>query len=159
MTQTTKPIPEGYHSITPYLTIRDASRAIEFYKKAFGACEVSRMDFPGGKVGHAELQIGDSKIMLSDEFPEMGGRGPQSVGGTPVLLHLYVEDADAVVRQAVSVGAKAINPVEDQFYGDRGGKLEDPFGHVWYVATHKEDLSREEIEQRAKEKFNFSAVA
>lgn len=143
-----KPIPEGYHSVTPYLCCRDAGAAIEFYKKAFGAKELMRMDNQG-KVGHAEIQIGDSRIMLADEFPEMGFLSPQSVGGSPIMIHLYVEDVDTTANRAVSAGAKVTRPIADQFYGDRGGQFEDPFGHKWYVATHKEDLSPEEIGRRA----------
>ena len=143
-----KPIPEGYHSVTPYLCCRDAASAIEFYKSAFGATEVMRMGAPDGKVGHAEIRIGDSRVMLADEFPEMGFLSPQSVGGSPVMLHLYVEDVDATVPKAVAAGAKITRPVEDQFYGDRGGQLEDPFGHKWYVSTRKEDLSPEEVKKR-----------
>jgi len=144
-----KPIPEGYHSMTPYLCVKGAADAIEFYKKAFGAKELLRMPAPGGKVGHAEIQIGDSRVMLADEFPEMGFVSPQSVGGTPVMMHLYVEDVDATVPKAVAAGAKVTREVADQYYGDRGGQVEDPFGHKWYVATHKEDLSPEEINRRA----------
>jgi PhnB protein len=144
-----KPIPEGYHSVTPYLCCKDAAAAIEFYKKAFGATEVMRMGDPGGKVGHAELQIGDSRVMLADEFPEMGFLSPKTVGGSPVMIHLYVEDVDATANRAVAAGGKVTRPVADQFYGDRGGQVEDPFGHKWYVATHKEDLSPEEIGKRA----------
>jgi PhnB protein len=144
-----KPIPDGHHAVTPYLSIKGAANAIEFYKKAFGAREVMRMAQPDGRLGHAELQIGDSRIMLADEFPDMNFRSPHSIGGTPVHLHLYVEDVDAVVTQAVAAGAKVLRPVQDQFYGDRSGSLADPHGHVWHVATHKEDLSMEEIEKRA----------
>ena len=143
-----KPIPEGYHSVTPYLCCRDAAAAIEFYKKAFGATELMRMGAPGEKIGHADIQIGDSHVMLADEFPEMGFLSPQSVGGSPVMMHLYVEDADATAQRAVAAGAKVTRPVEDQFYGDRGGQLDDPFGHKWYVSTRKEDLSPEEVKKR-----------
>lgn len=143
-----KPIPEGYHTVTPYLCCRDAAAAIDFYKKAFGATEVMRME-NDGKVGHAELQIGDSRVMLADEFPEMGFLSPKTVGGSPVMIHLYLDDVDATANRAVAAGAKVTRPVADQFYGDRGGQLEDPFGHKWYVSTHKEDLSPEEIEKRA----------
>jgi PhnB protein len=143
-----KPIPEGYHSVTPYLCCKDAGAAIEFYKKAFGATELMRMSAPGEKIGHAEIQIGDSHVMLADEFPEMGFLSPQSVGGSPVMMHLYVEDADATAERAVAAGAKVTRPVEDQFYGDRGGQFEDPFGHKWYVSTRKEDLSPEEVKKR-----------
>jgi len=144
-----KPIPDGYHTLTPYLSIRGAANAMEFYKKAFGASERMRMTQPDGRIGHAELQIGDSCVMLADEFPDMDFRGPHSVGGSPVHLHLYVEDVDAVVAQAVGAGAKVVRAVQDQFYGDRSGTIADPYGHVWHVATHKEDLSEEEIHQRA----------
>ncbi len=144
-----KPIPDGYHTLTPYLSIKGASEAIEFYKKAFGATEVMRMGQPDGRIGHAELRVGDSKFMLADEFPEMDFRGPHSLGGSPVHLHLYVEDADATVRQATAAGARVVRPVQDQFYGDRSGSVADPYGHVWHVATHTEDLSMEEIGRRA----------
>jgi PhnB protein len=149
MSAKVKPIPDGHHVVTPYLSIKGAANAIEFYKKAFGAREVMRMAQPDGRLGHAELQIGDSRIMLADEFPDMNFRSPHSIGGTPVHLHLYVEDVDAVVTQAVAAGAKVLRPVQDQFYGDRSGSLADPHGHVWHVATHTEDLSMEEIEKRA----------
>jgi len=144
-----KPIPDGYHTATPYLVINGAAAAIEFYKKAFGATEMFRMEMPGGKIGHAEITIGDSRVMLADEFPEMDARGPQSFGGTPVSLMLYVEDVDTVFNRAIASGAKEKEPVQDKFYGDRNGKLEDPFGHVWMIATHKEDLSPEEVRTRA----------
>ena len=143
-----KPIPEGYHTVTPYLCCKDAAAAIEFYKEAFGATEILRMDNQG-KVGHAEIQIGDSRIMLADEFPEIGFLSPRTVGGSPIMIHLYVEDVDMTANRAVAAGAKVTRPVADQFYGDRGGQFEDPFGHKWYVATHKEDLSPEEIGRRA----------
>jgi len=145
-----KPIPDGYHSVTPYLIIGTAAEAIEFYKTAFGAIELMRMPAPGGKIGHAEIKIGDSPIMLADEFPEMGYKSPQTLGGSPVSIMIYVEDVDAVFDQAVGAGAKVQRPVKDQFYGDRMGTLEDPFGHVWHVSTHKEDVSAEEMERRAK---------
>jgi PhnB protein len=144
-----KPIPDGYHSVTPYLCTKGAAYAIEFYKQAFSAVERMRITQPDGRVGHAELQIGDSIIMLADEFPEMDARSPQSLGGSPVSIHLYVEDVDVVFKQAVAAGAKIKRPVADQFYGDRLGGIEDPFGHTWWISTHKEDLSSEEIEQRA----------
>ena len=149
MTSKVKPIPEGYHSVTPYLIIKNAADAIEFYKKAFGATELFRIDQPDGKIGHAEIKIGDSPIMLSDEFPEMGYRGPQSLGGSPVSIMLYVEDVDAIVNRATTAGAKLDRPVEDKFYGDRAGSLTDPFGHIWHIGTHKEDVSPEEMEKRA----------
>ena len=144
-----KPIPDGYHSVTPYLCVRRAAQAIEFYKKAFLATERMRIAHTDGRVGHAELQVGDSVIMLSDEFPEIGARSPQSLGGSPVSIHLYVEDADAIFSQAVAAGAKIKRPIADQFYGDRLGGVEDPFGHTWWISTHKEDLSPQEIERRA----------
>ncbi|HJR07603.1 MAG TPA: VOC family protein [Pyrinomonadaceae bacterium] len=148
MATDTKYLPEGYHNITPYLYVRDAVRAIEFYKEVFGATELTRFDAPDGKVAHAEIKIGDSLVMLSDEALEMDARSPQTIGGTPVGLLLYVEDVDAVAASAVSAGAKLVEPLEDKFYGDRMGKLEDPFGHSWAIATHKEDVSPEEMEKR-----------
>lgn len=149
MTSKVNPIPEGYHSITPYLIIREAAKAIEFYKQSFGATEVMRMPAPGGKIGHAEIQIGDSRIMLADEAPEMGHRSPQTLGGSPVSIMIYLADVDAVVGRAVAAGAKLVRPIQDQFYGDRSGSLEDPFGHSWHVATHIEDVPPEEMEKRA----------
>jgi PhnB protein len=149
----TKPIPQGYHSVTPYLIIRDAARAIDFYKKAFGAVEKFRMAGPDGKIGHAEIQIGDSMIMISDENPQWGTKSPQALGGTPVSIFLYVPDVDATFKQAVSAGAKETMAVSDQFWGDRYGKVADPFGHTWNLATHKEDLTPAEIEERAKKFF------
>lgn len=149
MATNVKPIPEGYHSVTPYLIVKGAAKAIEFYKQAFGATETLRMAQPDGRIGHAELKIGDSTIMLADEFPEINARGPESLGGTPVMIHLYVEDVDAVAKKASSAGAKELRPVKDQFYGDRSGMFADPFGHKWNIATHKEDLSDEEIRKRA----------
>jgi PhnB protein len=143
-----KPIPDGYTTATPYLIIKDAASAIEFYKQAFGATELMRFADPSGKIGHAEIKIGNSPIMLADEFPEMGVRGPQSFGGTPVSILLYVEDVDARFRQAIAAGANETRPVKDQFYGDRSGTLVDPFGHVWTLATHKEDVSLEEVNKR-----------
>ena len=145
-----KPIPEGYHSVTPYLIVKGGVEAIEFYKKAFGATELFRFPAPGGKIGHAEIKIGDSPIMLADEFPEMGYKGPQSIGGSPVSLMIYVDDVDTVFNQAVSAGAAVKEAVSDKFYGDRVGGLVDPFGHVWHISTHKEDVSMEEMERRAK---------
>ena len=143
-----EPIPEGYHSVTPYLTISGAAQAIEFYKKAFGATELMRMPAPGGKIGHAELKIGNSVIMLADESPEAGNRSPQSLGGTPVSILIYVEDVDAVFKRAVAAGAKVVREVADQFYGDRSGGITDPFGHGWYIHTHIEDVTPQEIEKR-----------
>lgn len=143
-----KLIPEGYHTATPYLIIQGAAAALEFYKKIFGATEIMRMAQPDGKIGHAEVRIGDSVIMLADEFPEMGYRGPKALGGSPVSLMLYVADVDAVVARAVAAGAKLTQPVQDKFYGDRNGVLEDPFGHVWTISTHTEDVSPEEMKRR-----------
>jgi PhnB protein len=145
-----KPIPEGYHAVTPYLIIQGASAAIDYYKKVFGATERMRMDAPGGMIGHAELTIGGSVIMLADEHPEMGYRGPKAFGGSAVSLMLYVPNADDVFRRAVEAGAKPRRPVADQFYGDRLGVLEDPFGHVWTIATHVEDVSPEEMRRRSE---------
>ena len=145
---TVKPIPDGYHTATPYLIIDGASEAIEFYKNAFGASELMRLPMPGDKLGHAEIQIGDSRIMIADEFPEMGIRGPKSLGGTAVSICLYVEDVDSAFKQAIAAGGKEQRPVKDQFYGDRMGTLEDPYGHVWTIATHTEDLTHEELMAR-----------
>jgi PhnB protein len=146
-----KPVPDDYPRVTPSLAIDGAARAIDFYRQVFGATERMRMDDPSGKVGHAELQIGDSVVMLSDEYPEMGVVGPKSVGGSPVTLMVYVEDVDATFGRAVGAGAKSIRPVENQFYGDRIGQFEDPFGHRWSVATHVEDISPQEMARRAAE--------
>lgn len=155
-----KPVPGGYHSITPYLIINGAAEAITFYKHAFSAMELFRMDTPDGKVGHAEIQIGDSRLMMADDCGEESlFRNPQSSGSSAVGLHLYVNDVDAVFTQAVAAGAKVIKPVEDQFYGDRSGALQDPFGHIWFVATHKEDLSLEQIRQRAEVRFREAGTA
>jgi PhnB protein len=143
-----KPIPEGYHSVTPYLSIKGAGGAIEFYKKAFGATELMRMPAPGGLVGHAEIKIGDSIIMLADECPE-GNKSLQTLGGTPISLMLYVEDADAVFKRAVGAGATVVREPSNQFYGDRSAGVTDPFGHSWYIHTHVEDLTPEEIGKRA----------
>jgi len=148
MANQVKPIPEGYHTVTPYIIVKGAVAAIEFYKKAFGATERMRWADPSGRIGHAEIQIGDSPIMLADEFPEMEVRSPQSFGGTPVFLCIYVEDVDARVDQAVAAGAQVVRPVQDQSYGDRSGTLTDPFGHQWTLATHKEDVSPEEMDRR-----------
>jgi PhnB protein len=145
-----KAVPEGYHTATPYLIVDGAAKALDFYRKAFGATERMRFAAPGGKIGHAEITIGNSAIMLADEHPEMGYRGPQAIGGTPVSIHLYVENVDEVFPRALAAGATVLRPVADQFYGDRSGTLRDPFGHVWNVATHKEDLSPEEMHRRAQ---------
>jgi PhnB protein len=142
-----KPIPDGYHTATPYLIIQGAARAIKFYEEAFGATELLRLADPSGKVGHAEISIGDSRIMLADEYLDMGFRSPQSLGGSPVGIHLYVEDVDALSGRAVAAGATVLRAVQDQFYGDRSGTLVDPFGHIWTIATHKKDVSPEEIEK------------
>ena len=142
-----KPIPEGYHTVTPYLVMKDAARAIEFYKSAFDAKELFRMPGPGGKVMHAELKIGDSPVMLADEFPEMDARSPVSIGGSPISLMLYVEDADDITARAVAAGAKVLRPIRDQFYGDRSATIVDPFGHKWNLATHVRDLSKDEIKK------------
>jgi PhnB protein len=145
-----KPIPDGYGSVTPYLYIKGAARAIEFYKKALGATELFRLADPSGKVGHAELQIGNSRIMLADEHPDMDVRGPETLGGTSVSFLVYVEDVDARFDHAIAAGATETRPVKDQFYGDRSGSLKDPFGHTWTIATHKEDVSPEEMDSRFK---------
>jgi PhnB protein len=142
-----KPIPEGYHSLTPYLVIDGAAKAIDYYKRAFGATELFRMEHEG-KIGHAEMKIGDSPFMLSDEHPEMGYRGPKAIGGSPVGLMIYVDDCDTVFKQAIEAGGVEKKAVQDQFYGDRSGTLEDPFGHIWTVATHKEDVTMEEMNRR-----------
>jgi PhnB protein len=146
-----KAIPEGYHSVTPYLICKGAADAIEFYKQAFGATELMRMPMPGGKLGHAEIRIGNSAVMLADEFPEMDVRGPQSLGGTSVSLLIYVEDVDRAFPRAIQAGGKEVRPLMDQFYGDRSGTLEDPFGHKWTIATHKEDVPPEEMARRHEE--------
>ncbi|MGH6800833.1 MAG: VOC family protein [Methylocella sp.] len=152
MSATVKPIPEGHHGAIPYLSVSSAREAIAFYKNAFGAAEVLCIAHEG-KVGHAELEIGEAKIMLSDEFPDHDALSPQTIGGTPVMIHLYVEDVDAFTTRAIGAGITVLRPVADQFYGDRGGKFEDPFGHRWWIATHKEDLSPEELKNRAAALF------
>jgi PhnB protein len=154
-----KPIPDGYHTVTPYLIVNNAARAIDFYKRAFGATELVRMEQPGGKVGHAEIEIGDSRIMLADEFPEMGARSPESLGGSPVSMLIYVEDVDARFRQAISAGAKELRPVKDQFYGDRSGTLADPFGHTWTIGTHTEDVTPEEMDRRMAKYMEMQGTA
>ena len=143
------PIPDDYRGATPYLCVNDGARAIEFYKKAFGAREIMRMPMPDGKLGHAELRIGAAPIMLADEHAEMNFRSPHSIGGTPVNIVVYVNDVDALVKQAEAAGAKVLRPPENQFYGDRMATLEDPFGHSWSFATHIEDVSPEEMQKRA----------
>jgi PhnB protein len=148
---TAKPIPEGYPQVTPYLVVDGASAAIEFYGKVFGATERMRLPGPGDTIGHSELQLGDSLIMLADETPEMGLHGPGAFGGTPVTISVYVEDVDGVFDRAVKAGAKVLRPVEGQFYGDRSGQFEDPFGHRWSVATHVEDVPPDEMARRSAE--------
>jgi PhnB protein len=146
-----KPIPDGYPRVTPYLCVDGANEAIQFYSSVLGARERVRMDGPDKKVGHAELQIGDSLVMLADEFPEMGALSPKTVGGTPVTISVYVEDVDATYEGALQAGAKSLRPLENQFYGDRTGQFEDPFGHRWSIATHIEDVSPDELQRRAAE--------
>jgi PhnB protein len=148
MATNAKPIPEGYHSVTPYLIIKGAAEAIEYYKKSFGATELFRMPTPDGKIGHAELKIGDSPIMLADEHPDLGHVGPQTLGGTPVGILIYVDDVDTIYKRAISGGGQEVKPLQDQFYGDRSGTLKDPFGHMWTIATHVEDVAPEEMEKR-----------
>ena len=143
-----KPIPEGYSTVTPYLVIKGAAKAIDYYKQIFGATEKMRMDAGAGRIAHAELKFGDSVVMLADEFPEMGFSGPEKVGGSPVSLLLYVPSVDAVFQRALDTGSRQIKPLENQFYGDRSGTLTDPFGHVWTIATHVEDVSPEEMKNR-----------
>jgi PhnB protein len=146
-----KPVPEGYHTVSTYLAVEDAAEAIEYYKRAFGAKERLRMDAPGGKIGHAELEIGDSLVMLSDPFPQASTRPPTELGGTSAGVFMYVEDVDAVVKKAVDAGATVTMEVADQFWGDRFGSVRDPFGHSWSIATHVEDVPLEEMAERAKE--------
>jgi PhnB protein len=146
----TQAIPEGYRTATPYLIVQGGADAIEFYKRAFGATEMLRMADPQGRVGHAEIRIGDSVIMLADEHPGMGYRGPRSLGGSSVSILLYLEDVDTVFDRAIKAGAKVLRPVANQFYGDRSGTLEDPFGHIWTIATHVEDVPPEELQRRAE---------
>jgi PhnB protein len=151
-----KPIPDGYHSVTPYLIVKGAAAALDFYKKAFGAQELFRFPMPDGQIGHAEIKIGDSPIMVADEphdetLQGIGYRGPKSLGGTTVGIMVYVGDVDAVAKLAVAAGAREMRPVTDQFYGDRSGTFLDPFGHVWTIATHKEDVSPEELQRRASQ--------
>ena len=150
MSKTVKPIPDGYHSVTPYLIIGGgrASEALGFYARAFNAVEVSRMPRPDGGIGHAEMQLGDSKIMLADEAPKVDAYGPNHYGGSPITLHVYVADVDAITNQAASAGAKVVRPLADQFYGDRTAGLMDPFGHTWHLSTHVRDVSMEEMRQQ-----------
>jgi PhnB protein len=153
-----KAIPDGYHAVTPYLIVRGAARALEFYKRAFGAVELVRMDGPDGKLGHAEIRIGDSHVMLADEFPEMGARSPHAYGGSAVNLLVYVEDVDATFRQAIAAGGTEVRPLRDQFYGDRSGTVSDPYGHVWIIATHKEDMPPEELRRRSEAELQRMAA-
>jgi PhnB protein len=153
MASNVKPIPEGHRTVTPYLAVKNATRALEFYRNAFGAIEAYRLTLPDGRVGHAEIRLGDSVVMLADEFPEYGGKAPEAFGGSPVSIHLYVEDVDAVFKRALAAGAHERKPVMDQFYGDRSGQLEDPFGHLWWVATHKEDVAPGEMDKRVRSLF------
>jgi len=146
----TKSIPDGYDSLIPSIIVRDAAKAIDFYKEVFGATEIMRMPGPNNTVGHAEIKIGDSRVMLSDEYEAMAFLSPQSRGGTTVHIHLYVKDVDAAVARATAAGAKLTRPVQDQFYGDRTGSIEDPFGHLWHVATHKEDLLMPDLKRTAE---------
>jgi PhnB protein len=148
-----KSIPESFHSVTPYLSIKGATEALEFYKQAFNAKEMFRLPAPNGDIGHADILIGDSHVMLSDQCAESPIPSPQSLGGSSVGLYVYVEDVDLLFEQAINAGAKEVKPVEDQFYGDRTGTLKDPFGHIWFLATHKEDLTPEEIKKRAETLF------
>src|SRR5260370_37730256 len=158
MTNRIKPVPAGFHSLTPHLVVKGASQAIEFYKKAFGAEEITRVPGPDGKsLMHAEIKIGDSRLFLVDEFPQMGSLGPHGIGGTPVLIHVYMEDVDTVFNQAVGAGAQVGMPLEDAFCGDRYGQVTDPFGHKWSLATHKEDLTPEELSKRAQAAFGGCA--
>lgn len=153
MSKKVRPVPEGYHSVTPYLVLRGAADAIEFYKKAFGASEVFRMPAPDGTLAHAEIRIGDSQIMMCEENPSMGAQSPQALGGSPANLFLYVEDVDRAYQRAVDAGATATMPPQDMFWGDRYGKLVDPFGHEWSMATHVEDVTPEQMAERAQAAF------
>ena len=145
-----KAVPDGYNTVTPYLIVKNATQALDFYKRALGAKERLRLEAPGGKIGHAEIEVDGSCVMLADEHPEMGYVGPRTIGGTPVSLHIYVVDVDTRFKQAIAAGGVEKRPVQDQFYGDRSGTFEDPYGHLWHLATHKEDLSQEEINKRAE---------
>jgi PhnB protein len=143
-----KPIPDGYQSVIPYLIVSGAAKALDYYQKAFGAKERMRLPMPDGRIGHAEIEIGDCVVMLADEFPQMGAKSPQTIGGTPVGICIYVADVDTIFKQAIAAGGKEEKPLQNQFYGDRSGTLIDPFGHKWTVATHIEDVSPEEISRR-----------
>jgi PhnB protein len=159
MPKSVKPIPSDTGQVTPYLVVRDATSAIDFYKRVFGATEVIRIVDPNGKIGHADLKIGDAHLMLSDEFPEMDANGPEVFGGSPVMIHVYVEDVDEVAARAQKAGARFAKPVENQFYGDRGGKFTDPFGQLWWIASRKENLSPEEMKRRAAEMYEAQPVS
>lgn len=148
-----KPIPDGYHSVTAYLIVRDASKAIDFYKQAFNAEELLRMPTPDGKIGHAEIKIGDSPVMLADEYPDMGFVSAETLGGSAISMMIYVEDVDSLFSQAIAAGGEELRPVKDQFYGDRSGTLKDPFGYTWTVSTHIEDLTNEEIAERVAKEY------
>lgn len=150
---TVKKIPEGYHSITPYLSVIDAVSAIKFYQQVFGAKEIGRISMPDGSVGHAELRVGDSTIMLAEEMPAWGNKSPATLGGSPVGIALYVNDVDAVFQRALNAGAVVVEPVKDQFYGDRSGTLTDPFGHKWHILTHIEDVTFPEMQKRCDAMF------
>ena len=152
------PIPEGYHTVTPYLILKNAAAAIEFYKRALGAVELFRMEAPGGKIGHAEIKIGDSHVMLADEYPDMGYKSPESLGGTAVSLMVYVDDVDKIYPRAIAAGGKEMRPLQNQFYGDRSGTLTDPFGHVWTISSHVEDVSEEELAKRAEAAMKDAGV-
>lgn len=156
---TVKPVPDGYGSITPYVIVADGAAAVAFYQRVFSAGERLRMPRPDGRIGHAELTIGDSVVMLADENPAIGARAPGAYGGSPVTLMVYVEDVDRVVAQAIQAGATLVRPVENQFYGDRSGSITDPFGHVWHIATHIEDVPPEEMARRAEEAMRKGAAA
>jgi PhnB protein len=146
-----RPIPEGYHSVTPYLMVNDCAKAIDFYKKAFGATELARMPMPDGRIGHAEIKIGDSPIMLADDSPQATARSPKALNGTSIGIAIYVEDCDALIARAIEAGATVVRPIQNQFYGDRSGTILDPFGHLWTIGTHIEDVSPEEMKRRMDE--------
>ncbi len=151
MAEQVRPIPEGFRTVTPHLVCGDAAAAIAFYEQAFGAAEVGRMEMPGGKIGHAEIRIGDSRLMLADAFPEYGSNDPLALKGSPVVIHLYVENADAVWDQAIAAGATPIMPLSHTFWGDRYGQVQDPFGHRWSIATHQRDVSMDEMQEAMKQ--------
>jgi PhnB protein len=153
MGKTVKAVPEGHRTVTPYLVVKNGAKALEFYKRAFDATEIFKLMMPDGRLGHAEIRLGDSIVMLSDEFPEDGGKAPDTLGGSPVNIHLYVDDVDAFFKKAEAAGARELKPVMDQFYGDRSGQLQDPFGHLWWVATHREDVPPGELQRRAEAMF------